>query len=99
MEKHVQPRADLRPGLWQCNQNFLLSTMPVTPQVPGLDGPLLNCLIEDEYKVFDVTVEHNWRVTNLKKAIQSERALSILKDVDPNTLELWKVSPINDLAM
>ncbi|KAF8330990.1 hypothetical protein F5887DRAFT_76515 [Amanita rubescens] len=57
----------------------------------------LNCLIEGEYTVFVVTVEHNWVVfSDLKKVIQSERALDILKDVGPHTLELWK--PKNPIA-
>ncbi len=41
--------------------------MSVTPQVLGQDGPRLNCLIEGEHQVFQVTVDHNWVVSDLKK--------------------------------
>jgi hypothetical protein len=57
----------------------------------------LNCLIEGETIVFSVAVERDCRtVDNLKKVIQGERARSILKDVDPHTLELWKASATVD---
>lgn len=36
-------------------------------------------------------------VSDLKKEIKRERALDTLKDVGPHTLELWKVSAINEL--
>ena len=44
------------------------------------------------------TVEESCRieVEGLKEVIQRKRALSTLKDVDPHTLELWKVSTINE---
>jgi hypothetical protein len=35
-------------------------------------------------------------VEELKKQIKRERELGILKDVDPHTLELWKVSAIDE---
>src|SRR6266550_381781 len=82
-----------------CGSANLLSIMPVTPHVPGQDGPPqlnLNCLIEGEYKVFKVTVEHDWEVNDLKEGIRS-KATRVLKDVDAYTLELWKVSAIDDL--
>jgi hypothetical protein len=67
--------------------------MPVTPQVPGQGDPdYFNCLIEGEYKLFQVTLEQNLAVGHLKKAIQSEATHGILKDVDPYSLELWRVS-------
>jgi hypothetical protein len=66
--------------------------------VPSQDGSRrLNCLIEGESIIFPVTVERNWVVGDLKKEIKRERALGTLKDVDPHTLELWKVSVINEL--
>jgi hypothetical protein len=54
----------------------------------------LNCLIEGEDIVFVVSVGLEDVVSELKKLIR-ERALDSLKDVDPYTLELWKVSAIN----
>jgi Crinkler effector protein N-terminal domain len=72
------------------------TTMPGTP-VPSQDSSRkLNCLIEGESIVFSVTstVGHDWNVSELKEAIQSERALGTLNGVDPHTLELWKVSAI-----
>ena len=56
----------------------------------------LNCLIEGEYKVFQVTVKRSWTVDQLKKEIKKECAIT-LKDDDAHTPELWKVSPIDDL--
>jgi hypothetical protein len=35
-------------------------------------------------------------VSDLKKEIQRERAMGILKDIDPHILELWKVSAIDE---
>jgi len=35
-------------------------------------------------------------VSELKKAIQREREMSILKGIDPHKLELWKVSTIDE---
>ncbi|KAF8224774.1 hypothetical protein L208DRAFT_469369 [Tricholoma matsutake] len=61
--------------------------------VPSQDGSRkLNCLIEGECIVFSVTVGRDWNVGELKKEIKSERALGILKDVGPHTLEMWKVN-------
>jgi hypothetical protein len=57
----------------------------------------LNCLIEGEDIVFPVTMVCNDVVSDLKEFIQNKRALGILKDIDPHTLELWKVSAIDDL--
>lgn len=57
----------------------------------------LNCVIEGENIVFVVTVGCDIKVSNFKKAIQRERQKSILADVGPHTLELWKVSAIDDL--
>ena len=59
------------------------------------DPYTFNCLIEGEFLVFLVTVEDDYVVDAFKKVIQRER--SILKDVDPHTLELWKVNAIEDL--
>jgi hypothetical protein len=38
---------------------------------------------------------HNYMVSNLKEEIQGKRAMGVLKNIDPHTLELWKVSTIN----
>ena len=56
----------------------------------------LNCLIEDEAIVFSVTATRDDEVSDLKKAIQIKRALGRLKGTDPHTLELWKVSTIDE---
>jgi hypothetical protein len=54
------------------------------------------CLVEGETIVFPVTAVCADEVSDLKEAIQSKRALDSLKDVDPHTLELWKVSAIDE---
>ena len=65
--------------------------------VPSQDGSRrLNCLIEGESIVFPVTVGHDCVVGELKEKIQEKRAMDTLKDVGPHTLELWKVSTINE---
>ena len=56
----------------------------------------LNCLIKGEDIVFSVTAVCDYEVSDLKKFIQSKRALGSLKDVGPHTLELWKVSAIDE---
>jgi Crinkler effector protein N-terminal domain len=56
----------------------------------------LNCLIENEYIPFIVTVGRDYVVSELKEEIQGKRAMDILKDVGPHTLELWKVSAIDE---
>ena len=56
----------------------------------------LNSLIQGEDIVFSVTAACDDEVSDLKESIQSERALGSLKDVGPHTLELWKVSPIDE---
>ncbi|KAF8340989.1 hypothetical protein F5887DRAFT_1062542 [Amanita rubescens] len=69
---------------------------------PILDAPVrslrLKCLIEGEYIVFPVTAVCNDKVSDLKEVVQSERAQSILKDIDPHTLELWKLKDSNSIA-
>ncbi|KIM72228.1 hypothetical protein PILCRDRAFT_99398 [Piloderma croceum F 1598] len=57
----------------------------------------LNCLIEGESIVFVVTTGHDCAVSNLKEDVQCKQAMDTLKDVGPHTLELWKVSAINEL--
>jgi hypothetical protein len=52
------------------------------------------CLIEGDYNVFPVDVKHNWDVCDLQEAIQKKRKDSILMNVDPFTLEVWKVSTL-----
>ncbi|KIL57064.1 hypothetical protein M378DRAFT_422134 [Amanita muscaria Koide BX008] len=65
--------------------------------VPSQDGSRrFNCLIEGESIVFPVTMGRDCEVSQLKEAIQSERALSALKGIDPHTLEVWKVSAIDE---
>ncbi|KAF8638438.1 hypothetical protein AX14_010188 [Amanita brunnescens Koide BX004] len=51
----------------------------------------LKCLIEGEFDVFPVTVGSG-PVSQLMKEIKRERELSTLKDVDPTTLDLYKVN-------
>jgi len=68
-----------------------------TTSVPSQDGSRrLNCLIEGESNVFLVTVERDCVVSDLKEKIQMKRALDSLRNVGPHTLELWKVSAIDD---
>ena len=55
----------------------------------------LNCLIEGESNVFVVTVGSG-NVSQLMKEIKRERELSTLKDIDPTTLELCKVSAMDE---
>ncbi|KAM6499703.1 hypothetical protein JOM56_005211 [Amanita muscaria] len=62
------------------------------PENPVLINDDLNCLIEGESIVFSVPVRRNCSVSMLKEVIQSERAMGILKGIDPHTLELWKAS-------
>jgi len=64
--------------------------------VPSQDGSRrLNCLIEGESVVFTVEESCRIEIGDLKEGIQRKRAMVILKDIDPHTLELWKVSTIN----
>ena len=56
----------------------------------------LNCLIEGESNVFVVRVWPEDVVSDLRKSIQSKRALDSLQGVGPHTLELWKVSAIDE---
>jgi hypothetical protein len=65
-----------------------VTTMPTTLR--------LNCLIEGEDIVFPVTVVCDDVVSDLKEFIQKSEHWQFLKDVDPHTLELWKVSAIDD---
>ena len=65
---------------------------------PSQDGSRrLNCLIEGESIIFLVTVGRDCVVSNLREEVQRERAVGVLKDVDPHTMELRKVSAINKL--
>ena len=56
----------------------------------------LKCVIEGEYIVFPVTVGQDCVVSDLKEEIKQEYAVTF-KDVDAHTLELWKVSAIDEL--
>ncbi|KAF8343363.1 hypothetical protein F5887DRAFT_1283597 [Amanita rubescens] len=68
------------------------------------DPYTFNCLIEGEFIVFLVTVEHDYAVDEFKRVIKGKREEGTLKDVDPPTLELWKpkdsiaATPANTLA-
>ena len=65
--------------------------------VPSQDGSrLLRCLIEGESAVFTVQVSSRTEIGDLKEVVQRKRALDTLKNVSPHTLELWKVSAINE---
>jgi hypothetical protein len=69
--------------------------MPDT-QVLINDSRRLRCVIESESVVFSVEVSCHIEIGDLKKEIQRERAMSMLKDIDPHRLELWKVSAIDE---
>ena len=56
----------------------------------------LYCLIEGEDIVFPVAAVCDDEVSDLKISIQKGRAEGTLKGVDPHTLELWKVSAIDN---
>jgi len=65
--------------------------------VPSQDGfPWLNCLIENDPFLFPVEGSYCAPIGVLKEAIQRMRAMDILKDVGPHTLDLWKVSAIDE---
>jgi hypothetical protein len=57
---------------------------------------LLKCLIEGESIVFSVTADRDFQVSELKEVIQRKRELDTLKNEHPYTLELWKVSVIEE---
>jgi hypothetical protein len=70
------------------------STANTIVQLPSNNGNVLQllCLIEGESLVFNARVPHaSATVGDLGKAVRKERDLGVLKDVDPVTLELWKV--------
>ncbi len=69
-----------------------------TSSMPSLNLRLC-CVIEGEGLIFPVDIPAQADVVDLKKKIQSERAMSTLRGVDPHTLELWKVSIMNECAM
>ena len=56
----------------------------------------LNCLIDGESIVFPVAAKRDTKVGYLKEIIRSKRELDTLKDIGPHTLELWKVSAIDE---
>ncbi len=71
-----------------------------TPLVQSQDDPpLLNCLIEGEYVVFPVALGCDYMVGQFKEVIKSKRVLDSLKNVDAYTLELWKVSAIDEESL
>ena len=80
---------------------FLSSTVIITVCITMSDGTqhpkfLFNCVIEGDNIAFPILMEQNCLVGFFKEMIQSERAMGILKDVDPHTLTLWKVSTIDE---
>ena len=79
-------------------QCVVVPMMTVFPRYTMLTSATLRikCLIEGETIVFPVTAGRDDEVSDLKEFIQSKRALDSLKDVDPYTLELWKVSAIDE---
>lgn len=64
--------------------------------MPETQPRRLNCLIAGESIVFLVIMGCDYVVSELKGVIQKERGLDTLKDVGPHTLELWKVSAIDE---
>jgi Crinkler effector protein N-terminal domain len=75
----------------------IFDSAPTTMPVPSQDGSrLLRCLIEGESAVFTVQVSSRIEIGDLKEVVQRKRALDTLKNVGPHTLELWKVSAINE---
>ena len=65
--------------------------------VPSQDGSRrLRCLIENELVVFNIEESCRIEIGDLKEVIQQKRAMDILKDIDPHTLDLWKVSAIDE---
>jgi len=65
--------------------------------VPSQDSSCkLNCLLKGKSIIFLVTVGHDGVVSKLKKNIKEEWELGTLKDVDPQVLELWKVSTTDE---
>ena len=87
------------PGVPQPNKSFR-NAFPQTYAVNKMSHATtmlrLNCLIQGEDIVFLVNAVRDDVVSDLKKLIHSERALGRLKDIDPHTLELWKVSAIDE---
>lgn len=70
-------------------------TMFATP-VPSQDGSReLRCVIENDL-MFTVEVPCHIEIRDLKQVIQQDRAKDLLKGVSPDTLELWKVSAIDE---
>jgi hypothetical protein len=73
------------------------TAMFAVSSVPSQDGSRrLNCLIEGESIIFVVTAGHDWMVSDLNEDVQRKRAMDTLKNVGAHTLELWKVSAINE---
>ena len=79
---------------WVGQEVAVLSATELHPLHMG--SRTLNCLIEGESNVFVVRVWPEVVVSELKESIQSERAKDGIKDIDPHTLELWKVSAIDE---
>ena len=65
--------------------------------IPSLPENLrLCCVIEGENLAFTVDISAQADVVDLKKKIQSERAMDILQGVGPHILELWKVCIVDE---
>ena len=65
--------------------------------MPETQSRRLHCLIAGESIVFLAIMRCDYVVSEWKGVIQKERGLDTLKDVGPHTLELWKVSAIDEL--
>ena len=76
--------------------NSVLIIMSDT-QVLINDSCWLRCVIKSESVAFTVEVSYCIKIGDLKKEIQREQAMGILKEIDPHRLQLWKVSAINEL--
>ena len=76
---------------------FATSSAPSQPE-DGSRRLRLRCVVEREHEPVVFNVEEPCRIDicDLKEVIQKKRALDILKDVGPHTLELWKVSAIDE---
>ncbi len=74
----------------------MLANTSVQNQGSSLPRRLI-CCITNESNIFIVTLDNDLAVSDLRKVIQRERALDVLKNVGPHILELWKVSTIDHL--
>lgn len=50
----------------------------------------LRCLIQGDSCVFNVEITANKEISGVKETIKHKRKRGILKDIDPDDLELWQ---------